>query len=224
MSSRWLMTTGMLLALALPASGVIPVEEIGPNLLQGTITAGQTTLTAIAAAQTVANQVLDLTPLDEVAIVEALTRTLADLGAIMQQAEGLSYDVHSLQAQIAALFDLDTAPSNMSELQIRLAEIRRIRAQGYVYAMKLQTLMHTAVRTVHHLTALVHSIRNLLGAKQGMQTLVQVNMTISQTLAIQAAQQAAYERAGSVDQLEQLLIAESMARINEDIRADWPRQ
>ena len=70
---------------------------------------------------------------------------MAALADIVRQAEGLSYDIASLQAQIDALFDLDTAPASTSELQVRLAEIRRVRSQCYSYAMRLQTLLTTAL-------------------------------------------------------------------------------
>jgi len=221
-------TLGVTLGLGQPlpaqilGTGVIPVTEIGANLWQNTITAGQSILTAISTAQTVANQLLDLEPVSEVITLQGIMEDLAALADIMRQAEGLSYDVQSLQAQIAALFDLETAPRSTSELQVRLAEIRRVRSQCYAYAMRLQTLLNTAFRTIEHLVTLVNSISAFLGNKQGMQTLVQVNMTISKTLTIQAAQSAAYERAGSVDKMEELLTVESLHRINGDVMADWP--
>ena len=203
-------------------TGIIPVTEVGANLYQNAVTAGQSILTALATAQTVANQVLDLTPLDDVITLQGMMEDLALLADIMRQVEGLSYDVQRLQAQIAALFALETAPRSTSELQMRLAEIRRVRYQCYSYAMRLQTLMTTALRTIDHLVTLLHSISAFLGAKQGMQTLVQVNMTISKTLTIQATQTAAYERAGSVDKMEELLTVESLQRINTEVMADWP--
>ena len=184
----------------------------------------QAVLTAIATAETVANQILDLTPLDEIITLQGILDDLALLADIVAQAEGLSYDIASLRAQIAALFDLDTAPASTSELQVRLAEIRRVRSQCYSYAMRLQTLLTTALRTIEHLTALLTSMSAFLGAKQGMQTLVQVNMTISKTLTIQATQTAAFQRAESVDTMEELLTIESLHRINEATMADWPRR
>jgi D-serine deaminase-like pyridoxal phosphate-dependent protein len=180
-------TLGLVLGLTppLPAqilgTGVIPVTEIGANLYHNTVTAGQSILTAIATAETVANQILDLTPVDEVITLQGVTADLAALADMLGQVEGLSADVQSLEAQITALFDLDTAPASTSALQARLAEIRRVRSQCYTYAMKLQTLMTTAVRTIDHLTALLTSVSTFLGAKQGIQTLVQVNATMSKT-------------------------------------------
>ena len=48
--------------------------------------------------------------------------------------------------------------------------------------------------------------------------------TISKTLTIQTVQTAAYERAGSLDKMEELLTIESLHRINEAMMADWPRR
>ena len=184
----------------------------------------QSTISAVEDVVQSASALQELVPLDDIVVAQGIIEDLALLADIVRQAEGLSYDVASLQAQIRALFDLDTAPANITLLQQRLSEIRWIRWQAYSYAMKLQTLMTTALRTVDHLVTLLNSIATLLGAKQGMQTLVQVQMTMNKTITIQATQQAAYERAGSIDKMEQLLIAESMVRIHEDIRADWPKQ
>ena len=85
--------------------------------------------------------------------------------------------------------------------------------------MRLQTLLTTAIRTVEHLTALLTSISAFLGAKQGVQTLVQVNMTISKTLTIQATQTAAFQRAGAWTRWK------NCSRLNASIastRPPWP--
>ena len=121
------------LALAQPlqaqvlGTGILPVTEVGANLYQNTVTAVQSVLTAIAAAETAANTLLDLTPLDEVITLQGILEDVKLLADIVAQAEGLSNDVASLRAQIAALFDLETAPASTSALQERLAEIRRVR-------------------------------------------------------------------------------------------------
>ena len=219
------------LALAQPLQAQVPghgysaSDEVGTNLYQNTRHRRRNTvLTAIAAAETAANTILDLTPLDEIITLQGIIEDVKVLADIMAQVEGLSNDVASLRAQIAALFGLETAPASTSALQERLAEIRRVRAQCYSYAMRLQTLMTTAIRTIEHLTALLTSVSTFLGAKQGMQTLVQVNMTISKTLTIQTTQTAAFQRAESVDKMEELLTIESLHRINEAMMADWPRR
>ena len=225
MSQRGPLVIGVLLlvlSLTLPThaqvlgTGVLAVQEIGVQLYNSTVTAVNAVATALSTAATVVNQITDLTPVDEVITLQGILEDLYALADIVGQAEGLSYDVSQLQAQLAALFDLETAPNNVHVLNERLAQIRRIRAQCYSYAMRLQTLLTTATRTAEHLTTLLGSVATFLGAKQGMQTLVQVTTTISKTEAIAAAQVAAYQRAGSVDKMEELLTIESLHRINLD--------
>ena len=205
-------------------TGVLPVTEVGPNLFQATITAAQSTLTALSTAQSAANSILDLTPLDEMIMASGIIEAAAQLADIMAQIEGLDNDVQSLQRQITALFGLETAPASPSALRERLAEIRRLRWQCYSYAMRLQTLIRTALRTIQHVATLVNSIRTFLGAKQGMQTLTQVAVSSNTTLTILAAQTAAFQRAASVDKMEELLTIESLQRIQADMMSDWPRR
>ena len=137
---------------ALARAQGIPVYD-NTNFLQNLVTAAQSTLTAIATAETAANTILDLTPLDEIITASGIIEDLAALAEIMAQVDVLSTDIASLQAQVAVLFGLDTAPASTSELQVRLREIRRLRSEAYIYAMRLQTLMRTAIRTIEHLGA-----------------------------------------------------------------------
>jgi TolA-binding protein len=194
------------------------------NFLQNLITTAQSTLTSIATAQTAASFLLDLTPLDEIIMASGLIETAAQLADILQQVEVLDNDIQSLQRQITALFDLESAPASTSALRARLAEIRRLRWQCYSYAMRLQTLIRTALRTIQHVATLVNSIGTFLGAKQGMQTLTQVAVSTNTTVTILAAQTASFQRAASVDKMEELLTMESLSRIQTEIMADWPRR
>jgi hypothetical protein len=214
----------LVLVLVLPAQAQLPVAEVGPNLVQSTITAVQSTLTALTSAQTAANTILDLTPLDEIIMASGIIEGIAQLADIMAQIEVLDSDVQSLQRQITALFGLETAPASTSALRERLAEIRRLRWQCYSYAMRLQTLIRTALRTLQHLGTLVTSVSAFLGNKQAQQTLVQVAASTNTTLTVLAAQTAAFQRAGSVDKMEELLTVESLQRIQADMMSDWPRR
>src|SRR5262249_49098169 len=144
------------------------------------------------------------------------------LGAIVREAEGLSYDVGSLQAQIQTLFSLDTAPDNTTELQQHLREIRRVVFQSYSYAMRTQTLLATTLRTVQRLTRLIAMVGDFVGNMQANQTLNQVNATVTEQLAKLQVQTAAYERAQSVERLTETLTIESLHRINEQLMSDYP--
>lgn len=85
---------------------------------------------------TVANQVLELTPVDDIILSAEFLDTLDTLSIIITEAVGLSYDISSLNTQIAILFDLDTAPNNLTALKQRLAQIRRLAWQGHVTALR----------------------------------------------------------------------------------------
>ena len=105
---RW--GLGLLLGWAGLAWGQgIPVYD-NTNFLQNLVTAAQSTLTAIATAETAANTILDLTPLDEIITASGMIEDITALAEIMAQVDVLSTDIASLQAQVAALFGLDTAP------------------------------------------------------------------------------------------------------------------
>src|SRR4029450_5731837 len=129
------------------------------NLGQNTITAIESVLATIQATLMEANQILALTPLDDVAVSGGIAEDMALLGQLVEQAEGLSYDIGSLQAQLDSLFNLDTAPDTRDGLTERLAEIKRVKYQSYSYAARVQTLMRTALRTLAHLQCVLYTPR-----------------------------------------------------------------
>jgi len=212
----------MLVALVLLAIGTpqrvhaqIPVTDVG-NLAANTAQLVQTILM-------VANMVLELTPLGEIVLGDEFSGDLESLGTIVQEAQGLSYDVASLNSQITTLFDLGTAPSTSRDLQQRLVAIRKVVFEAYVYALRTQTLVRTALSTVRHLTRLLAAIGDLAGNMAANQTLIQLEEKLNQSLATLQVQTAAYERAQSVERLTEPFIDASMDNIRDKIMADWPR-
>ena len=114
------------------AEAQLPVIDLG-NLAQNTITAIESVLTTIETILIEANQILELTPLDDIAVAGGIAEDMALLGQLVEQAEGLSYDIGSLQAQLDSLFNLDTAPDTRDGLTERLAEIKRQKYLAYSY-------------------------------------------------------------------------------------------
>jgi conjugal transfer/entry exclusion protein len=214
--SRRLGLLVLLLVLMAPRAQAqgIPVFDAA-NLVQNLVTAIQTVII-------VANQVLELTGLDEIVLGDDFSGDMEELGAIVREATGLSYDIGSLQAQIQSLFSLDTAPNNTTELQQRLREIRRVVFQSYSYAMRTQTLLATTLRTVQRLVRLVGLIGDFVGNMQANQDLNQMSATVTEQLAKLQVQTAAYERAQSVERLTETLTIESLHRINEQLMSDYP--
>lgn len=212
----------LLLAGPVPASaqilgtGVMPVVEVGANLFQNTVTAANSVISVV-------NQALELLPLDEIIVGGQLAEDLALLGEITSSASLVWYDLNSLEAQITALFGLDTVPTTREGLDARLLAIRQFYYETLCYAMRAQTLMTTMFRTIDHVTRLVDSIQTFVGHMQGQQTLVQVNTTISKTLAIMEVQQTAWQRQDTVQRLAEGVTLESLRRIGEVRLADHPR-
>src|SRR5215831_8827333 len=203
------------------AQAQLPVVDVA-DVAQNTITAIESTLTTIEAILIEANQVLDLTPLDDIAVSGGIAEDMALLGQLVTQAEGLSYDLGSLQAQIESLFNLDTAPETRDGLTARLAEIKRVKYQCYSYAVRVQTLMQTALRTVEHLQGLLDTLGGLVGNMQGNQTHAQLTTVASKHLANLDMQMASFQRAQTVDKLSEALILESTTKIQARRIEDWP--
>jgi hypothetical protein len=200
MSQRWplmvALVTSLGMAVPTPAqilgTGVIPVTEIGPNLAQNSITATQSVITAVEAVLQTANQVLELTPVDEMIVGGQLAEDLALLAEIVVSAELVWYDLQSLEDQITTLFGLDNAPDTRAGLDERLLEIKQFYYRSLTFAMRTQTLIMTVFRTVEHVSRLIDAVGALIGNMQGNQVLVQTNATMSKTLAVMEVQQAAW--------------------------------
>jgi len=219
---KWLgLSLVFVLCLGATAHAQLPVIDVG-NLVQNTTTAIESVLTTIETILIEANQVLELTPLDDIAVAGGIAEDMALLGQIVEQAEGLSYDIGSIQAQINALFALDTAPDTRDGLTERMAEMKRVKFQCYSYAARVQTLLRTALRTIEHLTGLLDTVSALVGNMQGNQTHVQMTSVSSKHLANLDVQIAAFHRAQTVDKLSEALLIESINKIQARRMEDWP--
>jgi hypothetical protein len=168
----------------------------------------------------VANQITDLTSLGDTVVG---TSDLGDIAAIVEDAQALSADFKSLETQATVLFHLPSAPATRAGLTERIQQIKQLKYDAQLYAVRTQSLMLTVSRTLEHLADLLGRVSDLLGNLQGHQTVAQVNTTVSKTLILIEVQQAAYQRAGTIDQMTEALILESLAKINEARLEDMPR-
>src|SRR5688572_4064166 len=139
---RWSLAVGLLsgVLLSRPALAQFLVQDLITEA-QTSITAVQTTISAAEAVIHTAKWILEQTPLDELVMVVDWAEDMATLEALVREAQALGYDIGSLSAMLTALFSLESAPGTTSELQRRLWEIRRHVSQGYIYAMRTQTLI-----------------------------------------------------------------------------------
>jgi conjugal transfer/entry exclusion protein len=182
----------------------------------------ETALTAVNTAATVANQIIDLTPLGSIAVAEGYAEDMATLGELVDAAEGLAFDLGSLQAQINALFSLDGAPSTSRELNDRMREMRLVTWQSYNYAMRTQTLLSTIRHTIEHAVALVEAVGAVIGTLQSGQTTSQAISTLVQLESEIKVTTTALQRAQSVDAMSDQLVLQSIKNINDEIWAKEP--
>jgi conjugal transfer/entry exclusion protein len=193
------------------------------NFAANSITSAKSIITAAQMIISVENQLAELWPLDAIIAAQGVAEDLAALADILSQAQALAYDLHSLEAQIVALFDLETAPDTRPGLDQRVGDIKRTVYQLRTASLRVQTLIATIFRTVDHVTTLINSVAHFIGAKQGMQTLVQVQTEMAKTLAIQTAMHTSWQRADTVDRLSESLILESLDKINRRRLEGHPR-
>jgi len=169
-----------------------------------------------------ANQALNLLPLDVIVVIDTISTDINTLNIIIQEASQIGMDIASLQAQLNSLFDLHTAPASSTELMQRLAEIRALIWQARAYAMRVNTLIQTLQNTLRHIDVLVGTIAGLAGAKQGIQVLNQKAASMVYVQTMQTVQGAAFRQSELYDKQQQLLVIESIRRIHAAQNADWP--
>jgi conjugal transfer/entry exclusion protein len=208
-----------LLVLLTPA---LAPAQVGPLPVIDVANLAQNIAQWIETVAIVANQVLELTPVDEIILSGEFTETLETMTEIIAESIGLAYDLQSLNAQITVLFHLDTAPDNMTDLKQRLAEIRRVAYDCHVYAMRAQTLLRTTLSAIGHLTRLVDAIGSFIGNMQGNQTVAQLHSSLVEIQAKLQIQTAAFQRSQSVEHITEVMTLESLHRIQEQIMADHP--
>ncbi len=211
---RLLLLTLVLLSMCRPVAAQLAVYDaanFGENLLQ----TAQLVLT-------VANQVLELTGFDTLSLDDSYTDDLAAIKAVVTDASALTADLTSLNAQVQTLFDLSSAPSGSEELRNRLAAMRQVVVQSYVYALRTQTLIKTTLTTIGHLEKFYNDLGVLLGNQQSNQALIQHQATLNKTLATLQTQSAAFAHAQTVDRLSEPLTIEALGNIFDAIMEDHP--
>jgi conjugal transfer/entry exclusion protein len=198
------------------AHAQLPVIDFA-NLTQNTISAVQSVLM-------VANQLLDLLAVDAFALDDGtFMEDLATLQDLATNAQGLAWDIGSLEAQITSLFSLSAAPDNTSDLVLAIRQARMYVWQAYSYAMRTQTLIRTVINTVNHIIGVYGTIQNLVGNLQGQQAAGQYQAKMSQVLANLQTQTAAFERAQSIEGINVPFTEQALENIDQAILADHPQ-
>jgi len=189
---------------------------------EGITTAAQTTATAINTVEIIANQVLDLMGLEEWVLDNSQWKE--DVGVIQKivsEAEGLTWNINSLNTQLEQLFGLDDAPWTSTAHYERQNDVRRMIWSGWRYAMRTQTLINTLFGTLDDVISLYQSLKGLAGNKQALQSLAQYQAQTNQLLSAQKLQTAAFDRAKSAQSINGPLIEQSIDNINYTVLHDW---
>ena len=194
----------------------IPVTDVG-NLLQNTIQ-------AVQAVAMVANQVLELTGLDEFILGDDISADVESLASLREDALGLQTDVANIQLQITLLFDLTTAPKGSAGLRDQLAAIRQLTWQAYVDALRTESILQSSVDALRRIVRLIEGIGDLLGNQQANQTLIQMETKLTLELIKMRTQNETFHRAKAFDALARPLVEQSLSNINDAIMEDYPSQ
>jgi conjugal transfer/entry exclusion protein len=208
------MLTVAVLATRLDAQG-LPVFD-AQNLIQNTISAVQSVLM-------VANQIIELTALEGFALDGSFNADLATLNALVEEGAALGFDVGAVNSTILPLFALETAPRTSFEYRERQIAINEALFLNYGFAMRTQTLIMTAARTVEHIVGILEQVAGAIGNLTVSQAFGQSQAKLQQLLAESNVQRAAFERAKSLEGAAPGVLLQGLHNINEFILSGHPR-
>jgi len=201
--------------------GPIPVLEVpGPLLVETTWTSLQQTLNTIEAVFHSVEWILDLSPYDD----HAAGFDVAVLDEMYGRTQSILWNIGRIDAEIAGMFNVTTAPDNIAMLQLRLGQIRQIRYENQSAARRVQSLPVLVKQTLVDLIALWNRVLDILGGKQGHQQTHDLLVKLNETQVRADMTMSAFQQATLVDAQEQTLIDESLKRINVQLFATVPRR
>jgi hypothetical protein len=209
----------LLLLLAMPALPANAIPGMGYQVYDAAVHFESIT-TALMTTQTVVNQVLDLTPLDEWVMVEGMVEDLHALASLAQQAQELAGEFGSFRAQFSVLFQ--DIPTSHAAYAARRSEIAHAVLAARSWAVCTQDLVVTTMRTINHLLALMSGLSSMLGNLQGMGMVSQAQAKLGQLLTEGNLTRAAYEHAETLQQADLPAAIESLKAINADAFKHWP--
>lgn len=222
---RLLLLVVGLLVVSLPATA-----QLGPgvnvfdaaNFTQTSISAIQNTISAVEAVLQTANQVLELTPVDDIVLSQGFLNAASQVSAIVEEGFALAYDLESLQEQIANFFDPNNAPATPQALHLRIGSMHEIMHASRVYAARTQTLLNTVTGIMEHIARLVEMIGILTGNMSSNQTIIQLLAVQNHQSAVQTALHASSQRNETLEKLYKAIILEGLIHIEDARWTTWP--
>jgi hypothetical protein len=223
---RWLIATLLLILLAVALNAYAQIPFLGVRPGQPVYDAAnhlQNTISAVEAVLQTAHWVTEQLALEGFVVDGgALGADLGILAALVTEAQGLGFDVGALESTILTLFTLETAPQTSFEYRQRQLEIKRSIFEGYSFAMRTQTPIQTALRTVTHITGILEQVSGALGNLSISQTFGQSQAKLQQLLTEAQVSRAAFERAKSLEGAEAGVLLQGMHNLMNNWLADHP--
>jgi conjugal transfer/entry exclusion protein len=182
----------------------------------------QNTISAVQAVLMVANQILELTPLEEIIALEGFVEDIQTLRDLIGQLRGLGWDMNSLDGQFERLFGLEGLPETSAGMAEWQTEVNTIALETRHDAMRVQTLVRTLLRTVDHLIGLMESVAHMIGNLQISQTISQAQQKVAQLLSEGQLTRTVHERAESFQGASDVAETEMLRKINRNIWKSWP--
>jgi P-type conjugative transfer protein TrbJ len=205
-----------------PAQAQLPVIDVA-NLTQNTISALESVMQTIQQVTMVIHMVTELTPMDG-AIGGSYESDVGMLAEVLADGGALARDIGSLQVQIEQMFHPETAARNNSyEYQLRKWEMIQLVWQSRSYAVRAQSLMWTAQRTVDDLMNLLGGLSAMFGNLSSQRALGDYQAKLTQIAEEHRVTTTLYEQADVLAQMQEPVIIMSVERINRAILLDHPR-
>jgi hypothetical protein len=224
--ARLAVRMGTVLVLLMLSTSQAPQAQVAVydagNFIPNNISAFQSILTTIQTILIEANQILELTSLDDIALMADFASTVGQLQELMAEGQALMGDVRSAEAQITALFSPQDVPRTPVLLQQRVNDMQQAVFEARRYAGKVQSLVTTLDSLLGHVVTIAGQLGDLVGNKAGHQSVAQLQAAANHTAATQALQVAAFQRAEILQSMSRTLVVQSVNAIEADRWRGWP--
>jgi hypothetical protein len=147
------------------------------------------------------------------AVDGAFESDLDSLAGLIAEGTALAWNLQQVSQQVHNLFALENAPSSTAVLSEHLWVMRRALMDAHITAVRVQTIIKTAMHTVAHIKKLLDRISGFSGNMEANQNINEGLASLKRLDATQLATNAAFQRAMTFQAMEKPFIEESVERI-----------
>ena len=216
----------LLLILGLLGAGPVQAQLLVHDPISNvnhTVTAIQTTATTIEAVLQTGYMLLEITGVESLALDDNFTADLVALSGLLGEGAGIAWDLASITRQVMVLFSIESTVDHSTGLWDRSWEFKMAIFSAYLAAIRVQTLIRTAIHTVEHIRRFVGRIRDFVGNMQANQNVNEALATLARIEATQTATVTAFQRAQALEALEEPFLQISLLKINQQLMVDYPQ-